>query len=138
MKELCLFLLMVLTIVIPVVVFFKSERKRVDFKRSLKFNTIGFFGLLLISTIIMFTGSVSAAGDGGLTTAQGLALLGSGIPTAGSAIGAGVATGHAAAAALGALSEDEKMFGKAMLFVAMAEGIALYGLLISFFIISKI
>lgn len=136
MKELILFLLMVTTIILPVVVFFKSERKRVNFKRSLAFNTIGFFSLLLISTIIMFTSTVSAAGE--LTLPQGLALMGSGIPTAGSAIGAGVATGHASAAALGALSEDEKMFGKAMLFVAMSEGIALYGLLISFFIISKI
>ena len=35
------------------------------------------------------------------------------------------------------LSEDGSLFGKSMIFVAMAEGIALYGLIISFMILGK-
>ena len=41
-------------------------------------------------------------------------------------------------AALGAISEDGSLFGKSMIFVAMAEGIALYGLIISFMILGKL
>ena len=39
---------------------------------------------------------------------------------------------------LGAISEDGSLFGKSMIFVAMAEGIALYGLIISFMILGKL
>ena len=45
---------------------------------------------------------------------------------------------QAASAALGAISEDQSVFGKSMIFVAMAEGIALYGLIISFMILGKL
>ena len=44
----------------------------------------------------------------------------------------------AGTAALGALSEDGSLFGKSIIFVAMAEGIALYGLIISFMILGKL
>lgn len=44
----------------------------------------------------------------------------------------GVAVASAASAAIGALSEDSSIMGKALIFVALAESIALYGLLISF------
>ena len=44
-------------------------------------------------------------------------------------------TASAASAALGALSEDSGIMGKALIFVALAESIALYGLLISFSIL---
>ena len=44
----------------------------------------------------------------------------------------------AAPAAIGAFSEDPKAFGKALIFVALGEGVALYGLLISILIINKL
>ena len=43
-----------------------------------------------------------------------------------------------APAAIGATAEDPKSFGKSIIFVAMAEGIALYGLIISFMILGKL
>ena len=53
-------------------------------------------------------------------------------------IGSGIAVASSASAALGAISEDGSIFGKSMIFVAMAEGIALYGLIISFMILGKL
>ena len=53
-------------------------------------------------------------------------------------IGSGIAVASSASAALGAISEDGSLFGKSMIFVAMAEGIALYGLIISFMILGKL
>ena len=52
--------------------------------------------------------------------------------------GAGVAVASAAPAAIGAVSEDPKAFGKAIIFVVLGEGIAIYGLLISILIINKL
>ena len=53
-------------------------------------------------------------------------------------IGGGIAVGSAAPAAIGATSEDPKAFGKALIFVALGEGIALYGLLVSILILAKV
>ena len=55
-----------------------------------------------------------------------------------SALGAGIAVAAAAPAAIGAFSENEKNFGKSLIFVALGEGVAIYGLLISILIINKI
>ena len=44
----------------------------------------------------------------------------------------------AASAALGAISEDQSILGKSLIFVGLAEGVALYGLIISFMILGKL
>ena len=52
-----------------------------------------------------------------------------------SSLGAGIAVAFAAPAAIGAFSENKENFGKAMIFVAMGEGVTIYGLLISIIMI---
>jgi hypothetical protein len=47
----------------------------------------------------------------------------------------GIAVGNAAPAAIGATSEDPKAFGKAIIFVVLGEGIAIYGMLVSILLI---
>ena len=69
---------------------------------------------------------------------NGMAYIGAAAATGLSCIGGGIAVGNAAPAAIGATSEDPKAFGKAIIFVALGEGIALYGMLISIMILSKI
>ncbi len=70
--------------------------------------------------------------------AQGLGFIAAAIATSASALGAGFAVAAAAPAAIGAISENTENFGKAMIFVALAEGVAIYGLLISILIINKL
>ena len=48
-----------------------------------------------------------------------------------SGIGGGIAVASSASAALGAISENDKAFGKALIFVGLAEGVALYGLIVA-------
>ena len=48
------------------------------------------------------------------------------------------AVASAASAALGAISEDSSVLGKSLIFVGLAEGVCLYGLIISFMIISRL
>ncbi len=69
---------------------------------------------------------------------DGLGLIGAGMVTGISGIGGGIAVAAAAPAAIGATAEDPKAFGKALIFVALGEGVALYGLLISILILAKV
>ena len=82
--------------------------------------------------------AAAAAMESGMTIGSGLAYLAAALVTGFSCIGAGIAVAAAAPAAIGAFSEDPKAFGKALIFVALGEGVALYGLLISILIINNL
>ena len=69
---------------------------------------------------------------------KGLGLLAAGLVTGLAGIGGGMAVASAAPAAIAANSENEKTFGKSLIFVALGESIALYGLVISIMILSKL
>lgn len=99
----------------------------------------------VVGTVCLLTSLVAfAAGDEGSAVAvagdmnKGLSMLAAALATGISGIGGGIAVGNAAPAAIGATSEDPKAFGKALIFVALGEGVALYGLLVSILIISSI
>ena len=64
-------------------------------------------------------------------------MLAAALATGISGIGGGIAVAGAAPAAIGATSEDPKAFGKSLIFVALGEGVALYGLLVSILILNK-
>ena len=151
--------------VIPVYTGTVTGRKA---RHAVVFNLCAFFGICLIAVILPLTGFASAADEvsaaAAASTASGLGYiaaahgeeetpvevsvadssqkwagyLGAGIVTGISGIGGGIAVAAAAPAAIGAFSEDAKNFGKALIFVALGEGVALYGLLISILILNKI
>lgn len=73
------------------------------------------------------------AADGGI--AQGLSFIGAALAIGLAAIGAGIALASGAPAAIGAVAEDPKSFGKAMIFVALGEAVAIYGFIIAFLMI---
>jgi V/A-type H+-transporting ATPase subunit K len=67
----------------------------------------------------------------------GSAFIGAAIAIAGSAIGAGIAVAYTGAAAMAAISEKPEMFGRALVIVGLAEGIAIYGLVIAIVLIGQ-
>ena len=69
---------------------------------------------------------------------NGLGLLAAGLVTGLAGIGGGIAVAAGAPAAIAATSEDPKAFGKSLIFVALGESIALYGVVISILILNKI
>lgn len=77
--------------------------------------------------------AAAAASSGG----NSAALIGAGIAVAGSTIGAGIAVAYTGAAALAAISERPEVFGRAMVIVGLAEGIAIYGLIIGILLLGK-
>jgi V/A-type H+/Na+-transporting ATPase subunit K len=82
-------------------------------------------------------GARAAATASATAPASSAALLGAAIAVAGSTIGAGIAVAYAGAAALAAMSERPEVFGRAMVIVGLAEGIAIYGLIIGVILIGK-
>lgn len=69
--------------------------------------------------------------------AGGSALIAAAIAVAGSSIGAAFAVAYTGSAALAAMSERPEIFGRAMVVVGLAEGIAIYGLIIAIILIGK-
>ena len=122
----------------------KKKRRKIPFEWILAVNILIFSALFIWAAISIFSVPVQAAGlpaePGGAVANPALAaaLIGAGIATGLACVGAGIATGSAASAAIGAVSENDKMMGKALIFVAMAEGIAIYGLLIAFMILNQV
>jgi V/A-type H+-transporting ATPase subunit K len=80
----------------------------------------------------------AAAATGGITLGQGLALLGIGLPTGLAAIGAALALGPIGSAALAVIAEKPEMFGRTLIYMGLAEGIAIYGLVMSILLLGKI
>lgn len=108
-------------------------------RRALLSNVAMFFGLFILTAVLGFSGAASAASvetaaeaaaaSGGI--AEGLKYIAAALAVGLSGIGGGLAVASSASAALGAISENDSMFGKALIFVGLAEGVALYGLIIA-------
>lgn len=70
-------------------------------------------------------------------SARSAALLGASIAVAGCGIGAAIGVAYTGAAALAAISERPEIFGRAMVIVGLAEGIAIYGLIVGIILIGQ-
>lgn len=134
---------LILSIAVPFGVFARGEKTKGRYKTALGINTLLFFGTLMVSAIFLFNGQASAAaGDAAAQTVTssiaGMGYLAAALSTGLSCIGGGIAVSAAASAALGAISEDGSILGKSLIFVGLAEGVCLYGLIISFMILGKL
>lgn len=140
--EILILVALILSIFIPFRVFYVGERNKKRYKRTLGVNTILFFGLLVVGVAVMFAPVASAetadAAGGATGIAAGLGYIGAALATSISGIGGGIAVASAASAALGAISEDSSVLGKSLIFVGLAEGVCLYGFIISIMILGKL
>jgi V/A-type H+-transporting ATPase subunit K len=73
--------------------------------------------------------------QGQTPTRSPLAYIGAAIAVSIGAMGAGYAVANVGAAAVGAVAEKPEVFGRALIFVGLAEGVAIYGLIIAFIIL---
>ena len=147
MTKVLLFAALVACIAVPFRVFVKGEQTKHRYKTTLALNGVMFFGLMLFTGVMMFSGNAFAAETAetaavaASSTATGLGYMGylaAALVTGLSCIGGGIAVASAASAALGAISEDSSILGKSLIFVGLAEGVCLYGLIIAFMIIGKL
>jgi V/A-type H+-transporting ATPase subunit K len=66
------------------------------------------------------------------------AFLAAAISVSVGALGAGIAVGYVGAAAMGVIGEKPELAGRALIFVGLAEGIAIYGLIIAIMILGRV
>lgn len=125
--------------------------------KAMKFNILTFAVMALLICSFTFFASAANSDDGYIVSAvnesvqaeeaqpaeeatgsNGLGLLAAGLVTGLAGIGGGIAVAAGAPAAIAATSEDPKSFGKSLIFVALGESIALYGVVISILILNKV
>jgi V/A-type H+-transporting ATPase subunit K len=79
-------------------------------------------------------GAPAALGDSAVSSAFWAAA----VSVCVSCVAAGIAVGMTGSAAIGAISERPELMGRTILFVGLAEGIAIYGLIIAIMILGKV
>ncbi len=139
--KLLLIATLVLSIIVPFGYYLLGEKSKGRYKRAIGANTFFFFGAMVIAGIMMFGGDTvhaAEAAGGAASNAVGFGYLAAALSTGLSCVGGGIAVASAASAALGAISEDSSALGKSLIFVGLAEGVCLYGLIISFMILGKL
>lgn len=113
-----------------------SPRLRLALGGVLIFAILGSLVLLLMPAAL-----AQEAGSTGTTldpVALSYAFIAAALATAASAIGAGIAVARVGTAAVGALAEKPELFGRLLIFVGLAEGIAIYGLIVSILILNRL
>ena len=146
--KLILILALTLSIVLPFGYYLLGARSKGRYKSALGVNCFFFFSIMLVATIMMLGGdtvlateateTADIAATASSSASTGLGYLAAALVTGLSCIGGGIAVASAASAALGAISEDSSILGKSLIFVGLAEGVCLYGLIISFMILGKL
>ncbi len=140
-----LILLIALVPMIPAVIFFLRKRKN-ELVRATKGLIVGLgsanvvIGLMALALGVVWFATpsrVSASGFEQTTAIDTYATLAAALSTGLAALGSGIAVASTGSAALGTISEKPELFGQALIFVGLSEGIAIYGLLISFLILNR-
>lgn len=129
---------LILSIAIPFGAFAAGEKTKGRYKTALGLNAVLFIGTLIVTGGMMFSGTAFAAESAAANSAAGFGYIAAALSTGMSCLGGGIAVSAAASAALGAISEDGSILGKSLIFVGLAEGVCLYGLIISFMILGQL
>ena len=149
-----LFVLIPALLLFSAVIAFKRRMTGKSPKKALRFN-IGVFAALIcavaLTSVSVFaapendgsadkatTAEAAEAAENNSDMSKGMGLLAAGIVTGLAGIGGGIAVAAGAPAAIAATSEDPKSFGKSIIFVALGESIALYGVVIAILILQKV
>ena len=139
LKEMILPLIAVVLIVGPIALIFsgKISAKNAKTKMLAQISIFaGVFAVMMIFQMHQFT--VLAEDGAAVDPSKSMGFLSAALAVAASSLGAAWAVAKAAPAARGAISENPDNFGKAIIFVALGEGISIYGLLISILILNNL
>ena len=134
-------LAVVILLALPVISRIKHFTDGPKCKNAIIGNICSFFGVMLLAVILPLGNFVSAEvveETADVISSAGMGYLAAALAVGLGSIGCGIAVANAAPAAIGAVAEEPSCFGKAMIFVALGEGVALYGFLIAFLIIQAV
>ncbi|SHE65991.1 V/A-type H+-transporting ATPase subunit K [Marinitoga hydrogenitolerans DSM 16785] len=139
-----LFILVFLTVVFGFYFAKNPEKSRRFAKKIFAGNIALFIAIMVFALISLVPTTTYAASDNPSTPVvdttdnTGLGLIGAALATGLAAVGAGVGVGMVGAASVGAISEKPELLGKTLIYVGLAEGIAIYGLIVTIMILGRI
>lgn len=107
-------------------------------KKLIRVNLFAFLPVLVAAIIILVPQAISAETQTAAGAPSGLGFIAAALSTGLATIGTGYAVGVVGSSALGAVSEDSSILGKTLIFVGLAEGIAIYGLIVSLLILGRL
>lgn len=99
---------------------------------------LGLIGVMLFGMQEVMAAEPVAGAAMDISLGKGLALLAIGLPTGLAAIAAAIAIGTIGSAALAVIAEKPELFGRTLIYMGLAEGIAIYGLVMSILMLGKI
>lgn len=99
---------------------------------------LGLAGVMLLGVQEVMAAEPVAGAVSDISLGKGLALLGIGLPTGLAAIGAALAIGPIGSSALAVIAEKPELFGRTLIYMGLAEGIAIYGLVMSILMLGKL
>jgi V/A-type H+-transporting ATPase subunit K len=108
------------------------------------FGLAGSAAIALVATLVFWWTSTSVAADSAGAAVQLPAgaiqwgFIAAALATGLSSLGAAIAVASVGSAAIGAIAEKPELLGRALIMVGLAEGIAIYGLIISILILNRI
>jgi V/A-type H+-transporting ATPase subunit K len=73
-----------------------------------------------------------------MASSNGMGFIGMALATGLACVGAGIAVGSVGSAAIGLVGEQPGAIGTTLIYVGLAEGVAIYGIVISMLILSKL
>lgn len=144
---------------IPLVLSIRSLNRGNSPRKALRVNLTAFAAVMLLAVAMPFAVSAATPDDNAqpvataapatapapatsdadaaaaAANADGMKYLAAALAVGLACIGGGIAVASASPAAIGATSENPKAFSKSLIFVALGESIALYGLVISILIL---
>ena len=126
------------TIILPLIIYFAGEKSKRRFKRSLAMNIISFVVVFLAGTVLLFVDTAQAAVAATNAVANAVGMGAAAVTISCACFASAYALATSATSALGVLSENDSIFGKALIFVALAEGIALWGFIVAFLILTHV
>ena len=126
-----------LTVAAGFYIYLKKDKANAKRIRKLVRASVSIY-VVLVAVFLFFLIPGIASAESSANSSSGMGFLAAALSTGLSAIAAGYAVAVVGSSAIGAISEDPNIVGKTIIFVGLAEGIAIYGLIVSIMILGKI
>jgi V/A-type H+-transporting ATPase subunit K len=126
-----------LTVAAGFYIYLKKDKANAKRIRKLVRASVSIY-VVLVAVFLFFLIPGIARAESSANSSSGMGFLAAALSTGISAIAAGYAVAVVGSSAIGAISEDPNIVGKTIIFVGLAEGIAIYGLIVSIMILGKI
>ena len=120
----------------------KAARRSVRYPWA--WSALSLAGALATTALLAWPGAAKAAAEAAAGAAHGATFdatwvfIGAALATGASSLGAGFAVARVGTAAVGALAEKPELFGRLLIFIGLAEGIAIYGLIVSILMLNRL